>query len=137
MESASVKRSGTAAVTQDREGLGEHKRVIASLAYDQAYPLQLEITVIENGTPTTWAVARDLIQAGCYLTSGMGDVVVSTRGNAVGITFISVDNHEGTLWIRKGVVQKFLDDTYLIVPAGRESEHMNWDAAIEVLLNAE
>lgn len=137
MESASVQISGTAAITDNREGIGEHKKALATLKYDQARPLQLEITVVERGIPNVWMVSRDLVQAGCFLTTGIGDVVVSTRGNAVGITFIANTEYEGTLWLRKTTLQTFLDDTYCVVPAGEESKHMDWDAALKDLLNAD
>ncbi|GIF49146.1 sporulation and cell division protein SsgA [Asanoa ferruginea] len=79
----------------------------------------------------SWSFARELLAAGLHEPSGLGDVRIwpwrTTQGDAVALALSSPDG-QALLEAPRATVAAFLDDTYTLVPRGRESDRLDLDA---------
>lgn len=123
-------------VTPDATGLP----VRASLRFDPEDPYAVHVlfhTESVGGDPVGWSFARDLLVTGLDEPAGIGDVRVwpwnSSRGDFVALALSSPDGN-ALFEVPRSVLVRFLRRTYVAVPRGRESEHLDVDAAVNRLL---
>lgn len=113
--------------------------VDAALSYDPADPYAVTAVFHADETvPVTWTFGRDLLMAGTQNPSGEGDVVVwpwITDGRPVVCIALSSPSGEALLEASLPDVQAFLTASFTLLPAGRESERIDIDSAIERLLS--
>lgn len=118
---------------------GNHPPTPATLAYDPADPYAVRLTFLDSrGNPTfDYTFARGLLADGLHDPAGNGDahigphldddlivIVVTPEPGAEPMAF-----HAG-----RGVIERFLDQSYGYVPMGREAGRINWDAELAAVL---
>src|SRR3712207_7533550 len=85
----------------------------------------------------SWSFARELLVTGLDEPAGIGDVRVwpwaTPRGDFVALALSSPDGN-ALFEVPRSVLVRFLRRTYVVVPRGRESEHLDVDAAVNRLL---
>jgi hypothetical protein len=114
--------------------------VRASLRFDPEDPYAVHVLFHAEsaaGEPVGWSFARELLVTGLDEPAGIGDVRVwpwaSTRGDFVALALSSPDGN-ALFEVPRSILVRFLRRTYIAVPRGRESEHLDVDAAISRLL---
>lgn len=112
--------------------------VDAALTYDPTDPYAVSAVFhTDETTSVTWTFGRDLLLAGMTEPSGEGDVVVwpwQSDERPVVCLALSSPSGEALLEADLQDVRRFLDASYELLPAGRESEHLDVDSVIEHLL---
>ena len=113
----------------------------ASFLYCGEDPYAVRIAFREVDQPVEWIFARDLLAAGIQAREGRGDVSVwpsaGSEGGAPGSVLnieLSSPFGQAQLQAQAAEIADFLRRTYQIVPAGRESEHLDVDAGLNDLL---
>lgn len=108
-----------------------------TMHYSAADPYAVQASFAGEGVAVEWVFARDLLLDGLRRPCGDGDVRVwpsrAGSGDQVLIALSSPDGH-AVLEADAGDLRAFLDRTVALVPPGRESEHLDMDAAIGALL---
>lgn len=120
-------------VSPDDEGL----LLTATLRYEPSDPYAVEATFRAVGESISWVLGRDLLSQGLLADSGEGDVRVwPTVDLRQPVVMIRLSSPDGQALLAAGAtdVRDFLRRTYQVVPAGREHEQLDVDAAIEQLL---
>jgi hypothetical protein len=113
----------------------------AELRYDAADPYAVE-ALFDTGaeTPVRWVFARDLLAEGVSRAVGEGDVLVrpavSSSGEAAVHLMLTSPDGRAALEASAVDVSGFLAETYRLVARGRESHHVDLDAALTALLDA-
>jgi hypothetical protein len=114
--------------------------VRASLRYDPDDPYAVHLLIyVESagGAPVRWTFARDLLVTGLDQPAGIGDVRVwpwaSPYGDFVGLALSSPDGC-AVFEVTRDVLVRFLRRACAAVPRGRESDHLDLDAAVNRLL---
>ncbi|MFE6054913.1 SsgA family sporulation/cell division regulator [Kitasatospora sp. NPDC056446] len=81
-----------------------------------------------------WYFGRDLLNEGRHAPAGIGDVQV--RPGSVGEVLIVLHGSDGlaVLSAPEEAVTAFLADSFALVPAGSEADHLDVDGALAVLL---
>jgi hypothetical protein len=105
-------------------------RVDASLRYDPADPYALHVlfhAASPGGEAVTWSFARELMVAGLDEPAGIGDVRMwpwnTPRGDFVAMALSSPDGN-ALFEVPRSALVRFLRRTYVVVPRGREADHM-------------
>jgi hypothetical protein len=118
----------------------EHGAVplVASLSYsaDDPYAIRMAFHV---GTeePVEWIFARELLTAGLAGPAGEGDVQVwpsADRGEEVLNLALSSPFGEAHFEAPRGETAAFLERTFGMISAGRESEFLDLDSELDELL---
>lgn len=102
---------------------------------DAPFIVRLDL-ILDAGIEVTWYVGRDLFAAGLLAPSGDGDVRVWPANIPQQPRFFfSLRDTDAQATFEAGLeaVRDWLDSTYRIVPAGAETQHVNWDAAADLL----
>src|SRR4029078_11490654 len=90
-----------------------------------------------GGAAVSWSFARELLVTGLDEPAGIGDVRVwpwaSPRGDFVALALSSPDGN-ALFEVPRSILVRFLRRTYVAVPRGRESDHLDVDAAVNRLL---
>jgi hypothetical protein len=91
-----------------------------------------------GGGPVSWSFARELLVTGLDEPAGIGDVRVwpswaSPRGDFVALALSSPDGN-ALFEVPRSILVRFLRRTYVAVPRGRESDHLDVDTAVNRLL---
>jgi hypothetical protein len=114
--------------------------VRASLRYDPDDPYAVNVLFHAEsaaGEPVSWSFARELLVTGLEESAGIGDVQVwpwaSSRGDFVALALSSPDG-TALFEVPRSILVRFLRRTYVAVPRGRESDHLDVDAAVNRLL---
>jgi hypothetical protein len=118
--------------------------VRASLAYDAADPYAICISFHTGSGDTSdtvqWTFARQLLTDGVTAPVGQGDVQVwpSTRDDEA-VACLSLSSPSGKALFELPVPElvEFLTMTYEAVPTGGESDHVDVEAELALLLWAE
>jgi hypothetical protein len=122
--------------------------VRAGLSYDAADPYAVTVAfhtgVGGSGEVVQWTFARQLLTDGVTAPVGQGDVQVwpaaETAGRAGdGVVCLALSSPSGKALFEIPVSElvEFLTMTYAAVPTGAESDHVDVDAELAVLLGAE
>ena len=108
------------------------------LRFEPTDPFAVTLTILAPGSPVRWKLARELLLHGCYERVGEGDVRVEPdvdpAGRAVVLIRLSPPRASAVLTIPTVVVVDFLDKVLAAVPPGTESEHLDVDRVIHLLL---
>lgn len=114
--------------------------VRASLRYDPADPYAVHVLFhaeSAGGEAVSWSFARELLVTGLDEPAGIGDVRVwpwaTPRGDFVALALSSPDGN-ALFEVPRSVLVRFLRRTYVVVPRGREAEHLDVDTAVNRLL---
>jgi sporulation and cell division protein SsgA len=107
------------------------------LRYDSANPYAVSMTVfLRDEAPIPWCFGRELLDDGCRLRSGLGNVVVApcpeTPSALLHITLRN-EAREAVLELRRAPVAEFLHDTYRKVPRGGEGQVLHIEDDISAL----
>ena len=85
----------------------------------------------------SWSFARELLVTGLDEPAGIGDVRVwpwaTPRGDFVALALSSPDGN-ALFEVPRSVLVRFLRRTYVVVARGRETDHLDVDAALVRLL---
>jgi Streptomyces sporulation and cell division protein, SsgA len=108
------------------------------LRFEPTDPFAVTLTVLAPGSPVRWKIARDLLLHGCYERVGEGDVRIEPGVDAAGraVVLIRLDPPRGSAVLTTPTVAivDFLDRVLAAVPIGTESEHLDVDRVIHLLL---
>jgi len=114
--------------------------VDAILRYDVSDPYAIHVTFRtgpgEEGR-IEWLFARQLLSAGIVSTAGDGDVRVWPSPDVdAGPVYVELSSPSGQALFAapRGRLVDFLFRTYQLVPPGQESEHLDLDAELDLLL---
>lgn len=138
-------------------GLGlvgpEHTIVplMAGLHYTSADPYAIRMAFhVGTGEPVEWILARDLLAAALDGPQGIGDVRAwpsaaadgpaaggAGNGPAAGLLHIAMSSPFGHAQFQApaAAITAFLHRTYALVPAGTESDFLNFDDELTQLLS--
>jgi Streptomyces sporulation and cell division protein, SsgA len=135
------------------DGSGPEQAIVplmAGLHYASADPYAIRVAFYAGtGEPVEWALSRDLLAAALVSPQGTGDVRAwpsaapggpaaggAWEGAAAGLLHLEVSSPSGRALFQASAaaVAVFLEKTYAIVPAGRESDFLDLDAELAELL---
>ncbi|MFJ9442265.1 SsgA family sporulation/cell division regulator [Kitasatospora sp. NPDC101235] len=116
--------------------------VVAELRFDPSLPyaacLAFPLTpcaCVPAEAQVCWYFSRELLTEGRNAPVGSGDVRVSPgHEGEVLITLRGPDGEQAVLSAPEEEVTAFLSDSFRLVPAGAESEHLDVDTALARLL---
>jgi hypothetical protein len=118
--------------------------VRAGLSYDAADPYAVTVAFHtgsgSSGEVVDWTFARQLLTDGVTAPVGQGDVQVwpsSDAGEPVVCLSLSSPSGKALFEVPVPELVEFLTMTYAAVPTGSESEHVDVDAELALLLWAE
>lgn len=115
--------------------------VLADLRYEVADPYAVHIAFHTGGTDTVeWTFARQLLTDGVTRPSGDGDVQVWPAPPAArSFVHLSLSSPSGRALfeVPLGELIEFLSQTYTAVPTGSESDYVDVDAELALLLWSE
>jgi hypothetical protein len=107
------------------------------LVFNPSDPYAVSMNLEARSGTVTWTFARELLEQGIYSPSGDGDVQVWPAGQDTDRTLhIALSSPFGNALfeVPRSVLVRFLRRTYVVVPRGRESDHLDVDAAVNRLL---
>ncbi|MER6304379.1 SsgA family sporulation/cell division regulator [Kitasatospora sp. NPDC001539] len=109
-----------------------HLRFDTSLPY--AVCLAFPPVGEQGGDEIQWFFARDLLNEGRHAPSGCGDVTV--RPGPEGQVLVTLRSRDGraVISIPSDAVTAFLLDSFALVPAGSETDHLDIDDALGRIL---
>jgi hypothetical protein len=122
--------------------------LVASLSYSSEDPYAIRVAFqVGADESVEWVFARDLLSRGLEGRTGLGDVRVwpadvqedpdtGARRRARGVLNIELSSPFGQARFEAPVrdVANFLDRTYRVVPAGRESSFVDVEAELAAIL---
>jgi Streptomyces sporulation and cell division protein, SsgA len=116
--------------------------LVASLFYSSEDPYAIRVVFHDgDGEPVEWTFARDLLSMGLRQREGPGDFTVWPSAGFDGGAPGSVLNIElcspfGQAHFEASArrISDFLRRTYQIIPAGEESEHIDFETGLRYLL---
>ncbi|THJ45331.1 SsgA family sporulation/cell division regulator [Candidatus Frankia alpina] len=120
-------------VTED----GARASVAGTLRYDPADPFAVELILRPGRESITWIFARTLLAEGTQGPTGTGDVRIRptrSEGRAVVTVSLSSPSGHADLELPRSIVTRFLAEIEEKVPAGRESEGIDWNTELRTLL---
>ncbi|HET7356888.1 MAG TPA: SsgA family sporulation/cell division regulator [Nocardioidaceae bacterium] len=113
----------------------------AQLSYDPQDPYAVTALFQTGRAEVAWTFGRDLLCQGIYEPSGDGDVHVwpclDADGHAVVIIELSSPDGEALVQTRTGDLRAFVDRMCGAVKPGTESSHLDVDATIAAIFEAE
>jgi hypothetical protein len=111
--------------------------ILGVLGYDPADPYAVSLDLHMDSGPLRWVFARDLLLDGFYQPTGLGDVhvfpCVDEQGRAVVVLCLESPDGSAFLQINSCGVASFINEMLAIVERGRESDLVDFDAAIAEL----
>ena len=117
--------------------------VRADVDYDVTDPYAVSVafhTGASGGEVVSWTFARQLLSDGVSVPAGEGDVQVwPSSGDSGAVVCLSLSSPSGRALfeVPLGDLVEFLGRTYEAVPTGTESDHVDVDAELALLLWAE
>jgi hypothetical protein len=118
----------------------EHGAVplVASLAYSVGDPYAIRMAFhVGTDDPVEWIFSRDLLSAGLAGPTGEGDVQVwPGEIHGIGVLNIALSSPFGQAHFEAPMISiaDFLNRTYGLIAAGRESDFINIDGELDELL---
>jgi len=120
---------------------GTASPIEAGLAYDLRDPDAVTTVVMTGRSQVRWTFGRELLAAGLYEPVGDGDVHVwpclDADGHAVVIVELCSPDGEALIQARTGDLSSFVDRMNKAVSPGSESAHLDIDATIAAIFDAE
>ena len=111
------------------------------LGFDPRDPFAVTMHLFATGGRVTWTFARDLLAEGLYEPSGDGDVHVwpclDSEGHAVVIIELCSPDGEALVQAKTNDLSTFVERMSAAVGPGCESEHLDVDATIAAIFEAE
>src|SRR3954463_6085435 len=116
--------------------------VRAGLRYDvtDPYAVQVSFHTGSEGDVVEWTFARQLLTDGVTAPVGEGDVQVwPSASNGLPVVCLSLSSPSGKALFEVPLPElvDFLGQTYAAIPTGSESDHVDVDAELALLLWAE
>lgn len=114
--------------------------LLATFRYLRCDPYAVEVTFSGERVDdsVTWGFARDLLVEGLDCHAGQGDVRVwpwfTPRGNFLAMVLSSPEDGDALFELPRGLVERFLNRTYALVPLGGESVFVDVDEAVGEML---
>ena len=113
----------------------------AELDYDPRDPYAVTTVFMTGSSQVRWTFGRDLLTEGLYEPSGDGDVHVwpclDSEGHAVVIIELCSPDGEALVQAKTNDLSTFVERMSAAVAPGNESEHLDMDAAIAAIFDAE
>ena len=120
---------------------GESTSIDADLVFDPADPYAVTMVFRTGVQEVLWTFGRELLVEGLYEPTGDGDVHVwpclSSNGAAVVIIELCSPDGEALVQARTGDLSSFVERMSAVVEPGSESDHLDVDATISAIFNAE
>jgi hypothetical protein len=111
------------------------------LRYDATCPYAVTATFTSADRPVTWTFGRDLLRQGLYEPVGSGDVHVrpdlDDDGRAAVLLELRSPDGVGLAVLPSLEVRAFVEGATEVVRPGSESRHLDIDAELAALLEAE
>ena len=115
--------------------------VMSELTYDHSDPYAIKIAFHTGGTDIVeWTFARSLLTDGVTHPVGEGDVQVwPSHSSGRPVVCISLSSPSGQAMFEAPLTQvvEFLTRSYAVVPTGSESDHVDVEAELALLLWSE
>jgi hypothetical protein len=115
--------------------------VPADVIYDPADPYAVRVAFHTGGDECVeWTFARSLLTEGVSQAAGMGDVQVwPARSGGRRTVCVSLSSPSGRALFEASLpdVVQFLTRTYSLVPTGNESDYVDVDSELALLLSSE
>lgn len=106
-------------------------RFKCEMRYDESDPFALTFIFRQGDHETTWEVSRDLVREGLDSEPGVGfgDIQIRRDSHNTIQIFLrpGADIQGTTVTAPRRSLKDFLRRAFALVPAGRESEHFDWD----------
>ena len=120
----------------------EGLRLTATLRYQPSDPYAVEATFRAGDEAISWVLGRDLLSEGLTKVSGEGDVRVwptvdlGESGEHSRVVMLQLSSPDGRALLAAPAeeVGAFLAETYQVVAAGDEGDHMDIENVLERLL---
>lgn len=113
----------------------------AELHYDPRDPYAVTTVFHAGSSEVRWTFSRDLLISGVYEPTGDGDVHVwpclDAQARAVVVIELCSPDGEALVQARSGDLTTFVERMLQAVGPGSESQHLDIDAAIFAILEAE
>lgn len=113
----------------------------AEVEYDPRHPYAVTTTFMTGPDQVRWTFGRDLLSAGLHEPVGDGDVHVRPHLDAAGraVVVIELSSPSGIARVqgRWGDLSEFVQRMHDSVAPGSESQHLDLDATIMSILEAE
>lgn len=113
----------------------------AELQYDPRDPYAVTTVFMTGRSQVRWTFGRDLLRAGLYEPTGDGDVHVwpclDADGHAVVVIELCSPDGEALVQARTGDLSAFVERMGNSVVPGTESDHLDLDATIAAIFEAE
>ncbi|MEV4556351.1 SsgA family sporulation/cell division regulator [Kitasatospora sp. NPDC049285] len=108
----------------------------AALRYDSALPhaVRLAFPPMADRPEQEWVFGRDLLDEGRHRPAGEGDVTVAPGAHDDILLTLRGIGSRAVIRLPADVVTAFLRDSFALVPAGREHEHLDLDDLLDRLL---
>lgn len=123
------------------DATGSATPIEAELQYDPRDPYAVTTVFMTGRSEVRWTFGRDLLAGGLYEPSGDGDVHVwpclDADGHAVVIIELCSPDGEALVQAKTTDLSVFVERMSRAVVPGRESEHIDVDAAIAAIFEAE
>lgn len=112
--------------------------VPTTLVYSPADPYAVQATMHTTSGPVAWVFSRELLHAGLEQPAGLGDLHIAPCTDEDGRPYLSIElstpGGAAVLHADAAEIAAFLADTFLAVPCGHESAHLDIDGALAALL---
>ncbi|MGW5735940.1 MULTISPECIES: SsgA family sporulation/cell division regulator [Streptomyces] len=108
-----------------------------TLTYTTKDPLAVALTFprpAAKKAPTTWVLSRELLASGLRAQVGEGDVVIRPTGRHTVMIVLTSPNGRVLGEMERAPVERFIRETYALLPAAEESAALNMDGLITALL---
>lgn len=120
----------------DEEGPGFELQ--AEFTYDSDDPYAVSLTTSGDNGRIVWTFARDLLSEGLVVPTGDGDVRVFPgvleEGPPKILIELSVNGDEALMAADRSDIEAFVAMSHELVARGSESEHLDIDAVIALIL---
>ncbi|MQY10039.1 Sporulation-specific cell division protein SsgB [Streptomyces sp. RB5] len=113
--------------------------VMAHFRYDPVTPLIVTVEfVVEDGPCVVWRIGRDLLYQGLFSLSGLEDVQVwPTDLERRETAFLQLTSRSTAALFELRILplERWLERTYQVVPAGTETDGLGWEAFVAEVLD--
>lgn len=104
-----------------------------TFTYVASDPWAVSMLIHTAGPAVPWTFARELLADGLIRPAGKGDVLITPTAEDVRIRLASPTG-VAVLKVGRAPVERFIEQTELLVPLGAESKHVDWNYALSTLV---